>query len=132
MSLDAPITHQVTVEHAGKPVAVTYDAEVVTRMKTVGTTPPPRPSSERCRWKASVTVIRQVHSASGASLNRTLPEVKEISGQRPGTCMAGRKAIMAELDGKIERVREHLRATAEADRPTLLADIDAARTLALN
>ncbi|SNS60661.1 hypothetical protein SAMN06295912_11051 [Sphingomonas laterariae] len=128
----APLSHTVSIDHGGSPLAVTYTAEVKTRMHTVSMVPPTRIGPERCRWTAVVTVERDVQAGGKSGLNRALPGEKEIRGDRAGNCHAGRKAIGREIEAKTASIQSYLRQVAAEDRPALLADIDTARALALN
>ena len=128
----ATASHPVTVDHKGATVQAVYDARVATRMKTVGVATGARMSSQSCRWQANVTVDRRLTAAGGGELVKTVATDKRISGQRPGSCRQIGSSIEADIAARSDEVRDHVRQVAERDRPALLADVDAARALAMN
>lgn len=131
-AIDAPIAHRVTVQHRDTPVEIVYRADVATRTRQVGIAPAARPSTERCHWTATIVVAREVRVAGrpGTAFDRVLPGERRLSGSRAGNCVAGRKAIAAEMAGKADEIRAHLIAAADGDRPMLLAALDETRRMA--
>ncbi len=128
-----PVTHDVVVEHQGIPLNVTYRADVDMSAKTVRMVLPSRVKMEQCRWTADVTVERQVaRKGARPALTRTLEGSKTIRGMRHGYCSTSvaREQIAEAVAGKADAVKEHLMAVAEQDRPQLIADLEAARSLA--
>jgi hypothetical protein len=129
----ATAPHEIAVDHRGTGYQVSYRPQVETRVKTVGAAAGTRMSQQRCRWAMVVQVERQVRSAGGApDSGRLLPRSKELTGERPGSCIQNRGAIDADIAARADAVRAHVAEVARSDRPALLADIDAARSLALN
>lgn len=128
-----PVTHDIVVEHKGVPLDISYRADVDTRAKMVKVVLPNRVTTEQCRWVADVTVAREIARKDASStLTRTLAGSKTIRGMRQGNCAAStvQEQIAAAVSDKSDVVKEHLVATAEQDRPQLMADIEAARSLA--
>jgi hypothetical protein len=126
-------SHDITVRHRDATYEVSYRPQVSTQMKTVGLSAGTRPSTERCRWAMNVQVERQIRRpGETAGIERLLPETHVIRGQRPGSCAHGRDAIEAEQAARLDTLRKHVEQVADADRAALIADIDSARTLAMN
>lgn len=130
-----PVTHDIVVEHKGVPLDVSYRADVDTRAKKVKVVLPNRVTTEQCRWVADVTVEREIARKDvPASLTRTLVGSKTIRGMRQGNCAAStvQERVAAAVSDKAAIVKDHLVAMAEQDRPQLIADIEAARSLTSN
>lgn len=115
-------SHNVRIEHRGSPVDIAYRADVSVKHKQVGTAPPNRPSTARCRWTATVNVVRSVADAAP----RAVESPHSFEGSRAGDCVTNRTAIAREVAGRGGEVRSHLLAAAERDRLHLLAEFNAA------
>lgn len=124
-ALGEAIEHRVTLAHRGAEVAATYRARVAIDTRTRGAHVPNRPSPQICRWTAAVTVERALDGAAGSE--RPVGSDHSLSGSHPGSCETARPAIEAEVARRTPAVRDHLIAAAEADRATLLAELDALR-----
>ena len=128
-----PVVHQDQVTHQGTAYKVSYRPHVTTELKTIGMAAGSRQSSERCHWTARVSLDREIHSASGEHLARRVPGAgRMMEGYRPGRCDAARGAIETTIAARLDSERGAVMAMAQADRPAVLADIDAAHALALN
>ncbi|WP_181008410.1 hypothetical protein [Sphingomonas montanisoli] len=127
LSVVASASHPVSVDHKGAAVQAVYDARVETRMKTVGMSVGTRMGNEACRWEANVAVERRV-----GGLVKTVDSDKRITGQRPGSCKMVGKHVATEVAARSDEIHGHVRQVAEADRPALIADIEAAHGLAMN
>ena len=127
LSVLASASHPVSVDHKGGTVNAVYEARVETRMKTVGMAAGTRMGNEACRWEASVAVDRRF-----GDLTKAVGGDKRITGQRPGSCKAVGKHVDTDIAARSDEIHGHVRQVAEADRPALLADIEAARGLAMN
>jgi hypothetical protein len=126
-------SHEVIVQHRGAAYAVSYRPQVTTEMKTVGLSAGTRMSTERCRWTMTVQVARQIRRQGDSDgVDRLLPASRTIRGDRAGSCAHGRDAIAAEQTARAESLRTHLVEVADADRATVVADIDSAHALASN
>ncbi|MET0238853.1 MAG: hypothetical protein ABW184_03055 [Sphingobium sp.] len=127
------LAQQQVVEHRGTSYQVRYEPHVTVRTKTVGLSAGPRQTTQSCRWTMAVQVERHIgQSGGGQPLAKLLPEERRFSGSLPGDCRGRTTAIAAEQDRRDADIRGHVAAVASADRPTLLAEIDAVRALALN
>lgn len=127
------LSHEATLDHAGSAYQLSYEPRVETRTRTVGHSIGTRPSTERCLWAIDVQVERHIRASGGAQpLTRLLPETRSIKGEHQGSCRQGEKAIAAAQAARQDEIRAHLAAVASTDRPAVLAEIDAARSLALN
>lgn len=125
--------HEVTVDHAGTAFRLVYAPRIEARAKTVGHAIGTRTSTERCRWTIAVQVERRIHSGdSGEPLAKLLPETRDWQGEMPGNCRQHADTIAAAQAMRDEAIRRHVAAVASADRPAAVAEIDAARALALN
>ncbi|HTG38922.1 hypothetical protein [Sphingomonas sp.] len=124
-ALGEAIEHRVTVAHRGADVAATYRARVALDTRTRGAHLPNRPSRQICRWTAAITVERALDGAAASS--RPVASDRSLSGTHPGACDTARPAIEAEVARRTPAVRDRLIAAAEADRATLLAELDALR-----
>lgn len=117
------LEHHVMLDHRGANIAATYRARVATETRTRGISPPNRPSTQHCAWTANVVVER--------TLDGTAPRIvatdDSLSGTHPGSCDTARPAIDAHVAKRMPGVRERLVAHAEADRETLMAEIEAIR-----
>jgi hypothetical protein len=124
MTLGEAIEHRVVVPHSAGEVAATYRARVALDTRTQGAHTPNRPSRQICRWTAGVTVERAL---DGGAAPRVVASDRTLSGSRPGSCDTARPAIEAEVAQRTPAVRDRLIAAAEADRATLVAEVQALR-----
>lgn len=130
-----PVVHDITVEHAGVPLEISYRADMDTRAKAVKVVLPNRVTTDQCRWVADVTVEREItRKGATPALTRTLEASKTIRGMRQGHCNSSvvREQVAEAVSNQAEAVKRHLVAVAEQDRPQLIADLEAARSLASN
>lgn len=133
MAAAPEVGHEATVSHGGADYRLTYAPRVETRSRTIGHAFGPRPSTLRCRWTIDVQVERRIHSAdAGRSLVKLLPHNHSITGERPGDCRQNARAVADAQQSRASAIRDHVVAVAAADRPAVLAEIDAARAFALN
>jgi hypothetical protein len=126
-------SHDIVVQHRSASYEVSYRPHVRTEMKTVGLSAGTRMSTERCRWAMTIQVQREIRrQGESSAMERLLPDTRTLRGDRPGSCTQGRDAIAAEQAARSETLRAHLIEVAQADRATVVADIDSAHALALN
>ena len=85
---------------------------------------------QRCRWSATIIVDRTLDH--GPALARTIPTDQHFSGSEAGACTTGRNPAVQALAQHRETIEAHLVAVAQADRATLLAELDSVRNLASN
>ena len=123
-------THNIQIDHGGKPVQATYSARAEFRHKTVGAKTPNRMDMQRCQWTATIVVDRAL--SHGPALARTVSSDKRFSGSEAGACTTERRSGERNLAQHDAAIRAHLIAVAEADRAPLLAELDAIRNLASN
>ena len=126
----AAATHSVSIAHHGQPIAATYTARADIRTRTVGAKVPNRMDMQRCRWSATIIVDRTLDH--GPALARTIPTDQHFSGSEAGACTTGRNPAVQALAQHRETIEAHLVAVAQADRATLLAELDSVRNLASN
>ncbi|TKD53006.1 hypothetical protein [Sphingomonas baiyangensis] len=123
-TIDDALEHRVTIDHRGTAIGAIYRADVAIETDQRGIAPPSRPSTQRCHWTASVTVARTLEG-SGVAGERAIATDRTLKGSRPGACMTQRGAIEREVAARTPAVRDRLIAAAEADRSTLLAELEA-------
>lgn len=122
---------QAVVHHRGNAYEVNYQPQVRASMKTVGMSAGTRMSTERCSWRAEVQVERTLRRQGEALAHaKLLPAATVIEGSRHGSCAQAREAVDQDQLAKLDHVQQHLAQVAARDRATLLADIDAAHSLA--
>lgn len=126
----AAATHSVSIVHQGQPIAATYTARADIRTRTVGAKVPNRMDMQRCRWSATIIVDRTLDH--GPALARTIPTDQHFSGSEAGACTTGRNPAVQALAQHREKIEARLVAVAQADRATLLAELDSVRNLASN
>ena len=128
-----PIVHEDKVAHQGTSYQVSYRPHVTTSLRTIGMSAGSRPSTQQCRWTATIALDREIHSATGERLAKRLPGAERvIEGYQPGHCEQARRTVETQIAARIESERGAVLAMAQADRSHVLADIDAAHALALN
>ncbi|WCM26550.1 hypothetical protein NDN01_21520 [Sphingomonas sp. QA11] len=123
-------THSVHIDHHGTPVEAVYSARTDIRTRTIGAHTPNRMDGRRCTWTATILVERRL--ANGPALTRPVPGERALSGNLPGPCARGSRAIEREVARHDGAVRAHLLAAAEQDRTALLAELDTVRNMASN
>lgn len=126
----AAATHGVTIEHHGQQLGATYTARADVQSRTVGARGGTRMDGQRCLWTATILVDRRLDH--GPALARTIPTGHTLSGSEAGPCTAGRNAGADALARNRAGVEAQLVAVAQADRATLLAELDQVRNLASN
>jgi len=129
LSMAAQPVHTVDLEHRGATYRVDYRPHVETRLRTIGMSAGPRPSTQKCVVTADVSVERVIAAQSG-ELKALLPGRQSFSEHLPGSCQ-GRDAATI-VAGKSESVGAHLARAAAADRSGALAAIDSAHHFAAN
>ncbi|MFC3213894.1 hypothetical protein [Novosphingobium panipatense] len=126
----APV-HTVNLEHRGSTYTVDYRSRVETSTRSIGISPPTRPSSQRCVMTATVSVERAI-TDGGHELTAKLPGKETYTRQLPGSC-SGRDAQLAKLvEDKSDAINAHLAQLAAKDRSHAIAAIDAAHHFASN
>lgn len=133
MAAAAIAPHVETIEHRGSAYEVHYVSHVETRSRTIGISPPTRQSTKRCMVTMTVSVERRVHPAGGGTpIASRLPARETFRDSTAGACRKNGEHIAAMTDRKAGAIAAHVSRTVSADRPALLAEIDAARALAMN
>lgn len=133
LSAAAAETHTVAFEHNGVAYEVTYHPLVRTVEKTIGAHPGARSTLQRCRAVTEIAVDREVRLPDGtAALSHRLAGTQRITGHHVGPCEQNRRALADSRARLATEIAAQVRAMAANDRPALLAQIDAARTLAVN
>ena len=129
-----PVVHQDQVAHQGATYSLSYRPHVETSMRTIGQSVGSRPSTERCLWRANITLNREISRADSSErlVKRVHGDGHQVEGQAPGKCGRDRGHIKDMIAAKVAGAQDHVVAMAQADRPAALADIDAAHALALN
>lgn len=120
-------THAVTVEHAGAPVELRYQATTSIEHRQVGSAVAPgKPSTMRCLWNATVAVDRHADrgGVSLPALSRRISSAEQLEGSRPGSCMQVRAAVAREVAARAAPIRRHLVEVAERDRAVVLAELE--------
>lgn len=130
LSMAAQPGHTVDLEHRGSTYRVDYRPHVETRLRTIGMSAGPRPSTQKCVVAADVSVERVIAGQSGNELKALLPGRKSFTEYLPGSCH-GRDAASI-VAAKSDSVEAHLARAAAADRPAALAAIDSAHHFAAN
>ena len=86
-AIAAPQPHSVQLDHRGSTYPVDYRAHVETRTRTIGISPPTRPSSQRCALTADVSVERVIGGGqAGHELKAMLPGGESFTRHLPGSC----------------------------------------------
>ena len=129
VAFDVPVARD-TLDHRGTRYEVAHRPAVRTRIKTVGMAAGTRPSTERCRWTATVRVERTIARAGSgdAVLSSWLPDDAQVTGYRNGACPREMADVAAEP--QVRDTAARLVARAGADRASVLAAIDAAAVVA--
>ena len=129
-----PVVHQDQVDHQGARYSISYRPHVETDMRTIGQSVGSRPSTERCLWRATIQLEREIKRSDGGErlVKRVHGEGHEVEGHAQGKCAQNRGQIKDMIAAKVAGAQERVVAMAQADRPAALADIDAAHALALN
>ena len=129
----APVpVHQVTIAHSATPVTAAYHATATLDTREVNTTPATRPGVGACHWTASVQVQRAVTGAANApvaALARAVGTPTRISGVSAGLCAGAKANIDAQVASRIGKMQAGLSDIAQADRATLVAELDGLATL---
>ncbi|HEX7856277.1 MAG TPA: hypothetical protein VF503_21605 [Sphingobium sp.] len=127
------IVHRERVEHAGTAYDIHYSPQLETSAKTVGAAAGTRASQQKCRWKITVNARREISNAGrGAPLVKVLPERRSLTGETFGDCRHNVAAVQKAQAARMGEVRQIMQAFAQADRPHVGMDIDAAHALAAN
>ncbi|MBC2668893.1 hypothetical protein ACFOON_13895 [Novosphingobium piscinae] len=129
----AVLAHTERLEHSGMAYQVTYEPQVRTTAKTIGAAGGTRTGGQWCRTTTEIAVDRAVRLDDGTpALTHRLAGRQELTAQHPGSCEQNRKALATAEARQAPLVREQVRAIAAADRPALLAQIEAVRAFAVN
>jgi hypothetical protein len=118
------------VEHQGTQYEVTYQPHVRARMRTIGMSAGPRPSTERCLWSAELQVSRSVQGVAAA--DKLLSATRTIEGSHLGNCRFVREQVAADRAKKLARLEAEVAQLAANDRPVLLSEMAAVRAVAAN
>ena len=129
----APDSHVERLEHNGIGYEVTYRPLVRTMEKTIGAHPGARSTLQRCRAVTEIAIDREVRLPDGsAALSHRLTDMQRITAHHIGPCEQNRHALAKARLRQADAIAAQVRAMAASDRPALLAQIDAARALAVN
>lgn len=123
----------VSVPHQGATLDVRYGAEVTIETRDVGMSPPNRPSTARCMWRAVMKPERTViglDTKPVAALQRSFDGEVVASGSQHGQCASGRKTIETQVARATSKAApDHLAALVERDVHKLNAELAALATL---
>jgi hypothetical protein len=132
LAASAP-AHSIDLHHLGASYDVEYRSVVETEAKTRMMGGPARPHAVRCDLTATIFVERHISGAgSGQAIRNTIAPTKVLEKTSYGPCSntaARLEKLVASRSGEISTF---LASAAEADRPSALAAIEAARSLAIN
>jgi hypothetical protein len=128
LSAAAAPVHSVNLEHRGTAYRVDYRPHLETRLRTIGMSAGPRPSTQKCVVTAEVSVERVIASQAGQELRALLPTREAFTQHLPGSCH-GRDASAA---SKSASVGAHVARVAESDHAGVIAAIDSAYHFAAN
>lgn len=127
------IVHLEKVERAGAAYDVQYTPQLLASQKTIGAAAGTRFSQQKCRWQVTVKAKREImNPSSGASLTKILPEKRSFGGEVFGDCRQNSAAIQTAQNARMKDVHQIVQEFAQADRPHVGMDIDAAHALASN
>lgn len=131
--LHEPPVHRARLDHDGLAYQATYSSSASTSSKTIGARTGPRASVERCRIWTVVTVARTLTRRDDATLEvPRSPIAYSFSDHLPGRCEEQPKRIAEVRMRRVLAVGHQLPAIAAADRPALLAELEALSRLASN
>lgn len=127
------VVHKETVERAGSSYDVHYSPLLTLSQKTVGAAAGTRFSQQKCRWEVTVNAERAINSSeAGKPLVKVLDQKRSFGGEAFGDCRQNAAAIRSAQESRHGEVRQILQEMAQADRPHVGIDIDAAHALASN
>ena len=121
-------THNVQIEHQGRPVTAVYSARAEVKSRTIGAHTPNRADMRRCNWTADIVVERRIAHAPTVIRGGE----QSLSGSYAGECTRNTKRVDREIARREGDIRGHLATVAEQDKTLLLADIETIRTIASN
>jgi len=123
----------VSVPHQGATLDVRYGAEVTIETRQIGMSPPNRPSTARCMWRAVMKPERKViglDTKPVAALERRFDGQVIASGSQHGQCTGSRPFIEQQVAAAAAKAApEKLAALVEHDVHTLNAELAALATL---
>jgi len=123
---DIPV-RALAVHHEGATLEAQYRAQVVIETRQIGMSPPNRPSTARCLWRAVMTPERLVMGANTRpidALARKFDDHVIANGSQPGQCTAGQKAIGTQVARAVQGAApDRLAALADRDHATLKTDL---------
>ncbi|WP_159981863.1 MULTISPECIES: hypothetical protein [unclassified Novosphingobium] len=128
----APHAHSVQLDHRGSTYQVDYRAHVETRTRTIGMSPPTRPSSQRCVLTANVSVERVIGGQAGHELKAMLPGKESFTRYLPGDCRNRQDQLAKLVEDKSQAIGAHLARAAVDDHQSALAAIETAHHFAAN
>lgn len=131
--LHEPPVHRARLDHDGLTYQATYTPSTSNSSKTIGARTGPRASVERCRVSTVVTVARTLTRRDDAA--REVPRAPlsySFSDHLPGRCEEQPQRIAEVRMRRALAVGDQLPAIAAADRPALLAELEAWSRLASN
>ncbi|PAX06751.1 hypothetical protein [Sphingomonas lenta] len=116
----------VTIDGAGEPIDLTYDARPDVRYRQLGAVAPPgRPSSLRCAWSADMRVARRAERRGVplASLSRDLAKLNLAEGSRHGWCAQVRAGVEREVAGMAAAAQPRVREVVARDQASVSAEL---------
>lgn len=122
-ALTATAAHTETLSHRDRAIDLHYRAQIELSTMTKGAHVPTRGLERACHWEARVIVERQ--RADGALAQR-LPVAREANGTTHGACHKDNIHVQRVAARALGDLNHALREAALADRPTVLAEMEAA------
>lgn len=132
LAASAP-AHSVDIHHRGASYDVEYRGAVETKAKTRMVGAPTHPHAVRCHLTATVSVERHISGTGSAqAMSSTITPTKVLENTSYGPCSNTADRLENLVASRSGEISTFLASAAEADRPSALAAIEAAHSLAVN
>jgi len=122
-ALARPAAHSETLSYRDRAIDLHYRAHVELRTEARGVHAPTRGHERSCHWQAQLIVERRL--GDGAFATR-LPVAKKANGTLHGPCHDDSRHVQQAAGRALGDINHALREAARQDRPTVLAEIEAA------
>ncbi|WCT76539.1 hypothetical protein [Novosphingobium humi] len=122
-ALAATATHSETLSYRNSAIDLHYRAHVELHTEAIGLHAPTRGHERACHWQARLIFERRL--GDGAFATR-LPVVKKANGTLHGPCHDDSRHVQQAAHRALGDLDHALREAARQDRPTVLAEIEAA------
>lgn len=122
----SPIVHRVEIPHRAGTIEAVYSGLPSVSQRQVGSVGAPgRPSTLRCRWRATLDVERVARMSFGkVTMTRTMAADTPVDGTQAGWCTQNGEAIARAAAARSDVWRKTLARMAERDRALLLAEAE--------